>query len=209
MLKRIIYVWSWPDMSMKWVGCLNHNLQHAASERPSESPTAATVMWDHAHIRLRLCPHAHQPQWKMLKRIIYVWSWPDMSMKWVGSLNHNLQHAASERPSESPLLLRDTKHISGWGCVHMTTSHSGRCWNAFYVWSWPDMSMKWVGCLNHNLQHATSERDSPISYCCHCDSYQVRVASLWPLATVEDAETHYICMTLTWYEYEVGGEPQS
>jgi len=139
-------------------------------------------------------------------------------MKWVGSLNHNLQHAASERPSESPLLLRDTKHISGWGCVHMTTSHSGRCWNAWYmydidlIWVWSGwgasiitysmlqvretllllllpqwfisgwgcvlmttshsgrcwthyicmnltcyhMSMRWLGCLNHNLQHAAS-----------------------------------------------------
>ena len=26
--------------SMKWVGCLNHNLQHDTSEKPKESPTS-------------------------------------------------------------------------------------------------------------------------------------------------------------------------
>jgi hypothetical protein len=30
-------------MSMKWVRCLNHNLHHATSEKPRESPTTATV----------------------------------------------------------------------------------------------------------------------------------------------------------------------
>ena len=30
-------------MSMKWVRCLNHILQHTPSETPSESPTTATL----------------------------------------------------------------------------------------------------------------------------------------------------------------------
>ena len=36
-------------------------------------------------------------------------------------------------------------------------------------------------------------------------TYQGMAASLWPLVTVEGAELHYICITKTWYEYEVGG----
>ena len=47
------------------MGSLNHNLQHATSERDSPTPIAATVI----HIRLRLCPHDHQPQWKMLNAL--------------------------------------------------------------------------------------------------------------------------------------------
>jgi hypothetical protein len=30
-------------MSMKWMSCSYHNLQHIASEKPSKSPTTATV----------------------------------------------------------------------------------------------------------------------------------------------------------------------
>ena len=29
---------------MKWVGDLNHNLQHDPSEKPRDSPTAASVL---------------------------------------------------------------------------------------------------------------------------------------------------------------------
>ena len=34
-------------------------------------------------------------------------------------------------------------------------------------------------------------------------------ASLWLPATVEGAQTHYICMKWIWYEYEVDGRSQS
>jgi hypothetical protein len=37
---------------------------------------------------------------------------------------------------------------------------------------------------------------------------QAGIASLWPLATVEGADTHYICMKSTYYEYEVDGVPK-
>ena len=30
-------------MSMNWMGCLNHNLQHDASKKPSELPTTTTL----------------------------------------------------------------------------------------------------------------------------------------------------------------------
>ena len=32
-----------PDLSVKCVRCLNHNLQQDPSKKPSESPTTATV----------------------------------------------------------------------------------------------------------------------------------------------------------------------
>ena len=89
---------------------------------------------DPAHVRLRLHPYAHQPQWKMLNRIIYVWStttktartstyqvgvaslWPlamvicvwsrsHMSMKWVGRLNHIPQHDTRRNRVNHLLLL--------------------------------------------------------------------------------------------------------
>ena len=62
--------------------------------------------------------------------------------------------------------------------------------------------------LNHNLYHIPSETptESPttsVSVTVRPSIYQAEVASLWPLATVEGAETFYI------YEYELGGVPQS
>jgi len=47
----------------------------------------------------------------------------------VGCLNHNLQHDTSQNPSESPTTTTtfhfdcEAHHISGWGCILMTTSH--------------------------------------------------------------------------------------
>ena len=71
--------------------------------------------------------------------------------------------------------------------------------------------MKCVGCINYNLQHITCEkpRESPIATLTVNPSIQVGVASIWSLATVERAETQYICMNSICYEYEVGGMPQS
>ena len=62
------------------------------------------------------------------------------------------------------------------------------------------MSIKWVRCLNHNPQHDTSQNptDSPTSPAI------VRVASLWPLATVAGAETHYMYIKAICYEYIKG-----
>jgi len=54
-----------------------------------------------------------------------------------------------------------------------------------------------------------------VKLCCMADwlfetmRYQVGVASLWPLATVAGAESLYICMKKTSYEYEVGWCSQS
>jgi len=74
--------------------------------------------------------------------------------------------------------------------------------------------MKWVRCLKHILQHDPSEKpsDSPTSagFTFPMSRYQYGVASLWPgCSTVAGAELHYICMKSTFYEYEVGGGPQT
>ena len=49
-----------------------------------------------------------------------------MSMKWVSYSYHNLQYIAIEKPRESANV-SETKQISGWGCIHMTNSHSRGC----------------------------------------------------------------------------------
>jgi hypothetical protein len=62
--------------------------------------------------------------------------------------------------------------------------------------------------------HNPSEkpRESPTTYYCLWlwdPAYQAGVESWWLPAAVEDAETHYMCMEKTWWEYEVCGVPQS
>ena len=62
------------------------------------------------------------------------------------------------------------------------------------------MSMKWVRCSYHNLQHIASEklRESPTTtLTARPSTYQVLVAPFLPLATVEGADTLYICMMKT------------
>jgi hypothetical protein len=66
-LKHIIYVGTRPDMSRKWVGRPNHNLQHDPSEKSSESPTAnvsvsvrpSSYQAGVAYIGLGLHPYDH------------------------------------------------------------------------------------------------------------------------------------------------------
>ena len=65
--------------------------------------------------------------------------------------------------------------------------------------------MKCVGGLNHK------KKQRPTSYTNNIHSqvpegrYQGVAASLWPVATVEGAEFHCICIKKTCYEYEVCG----
>ena len=74
-----------------------------------------------------------------------VWS------RW-GVLNHNLQHDPSEKPRESPTATAalsvtvkpKTKHISVWGCILMTTSHSRRYWNTLCMYE-VDLPRGWTG----------------------------------------------------------------
>ena len=53
-----------------------------------------------------------------------------MSKKWMGYLNHNLQHDTSLKPTHSPstaAIKTVVPNISDWGCIPMTTSHISRC----------------------------------------------------------------------------------
>jgi len=107
--------------------------------------------------------------------------------------------------------------ISGYGGILMTTSHCSRCFALYiYIYSRPAMSMNWIWCPNHNLQHIACEKpsESPITYhllryCHHEVRPSVGVASVWPLTTVEGAEILYIRMRQTCCEYDLGGLPQS
>ena len=80
-----------------------------------------------------------------------------------------------------------------------------------YAWARLAMSMKCVRFLNQNLQHDRSgkPREYPTSSTVIVGPsiYQVWAAPPWPLATVECAETLYICTKLICCEYEVNGFP--
>jgi len=99
------------------VGCLNHSLTHATSEKSSDSPTTATLRCETQHISVWCYIHmAASQKKKVMKHIIYVWSRPAMSMKWVRCSYHNLQHIASEKLRESPtttLTVRPIIHQCG------------------------------------------------------------------------------------------------
>jgi hypothetical protein len=62
----------------------------------------------------------------------------------------------------------------------MKTSHNIRYRNTLYIYKVDEMSMKWLGCLNHNLhlQHESQKpREFPTTTTVLC-MYQVAVASL-------------------------------
>jgi hypothetical protein len=73
------------------------------------------------------------------------------------------------------------------------------------------MSMKWVRCLNHNLQHDPSEKLSEFPTAAKAalrPSISGWGCILMTTATVEGAETHYICMRKICHDYEVDGVTQ-
>ena len=64
--------------------------------------------------------------------------------------------------------------------------------------------MKCVRCPNHTLQHDTRQKSPTASTVTVRPSiHPVGVAPLWEGAAVAEAETLYICMKKTCYEYEV------
>ena len=77
---------------------------------------------------------------------LYVWSRPDLSLKWRGCLNHNLTPATSQTPTDSHChhCECETQHISAWNCLHMTTGHNRRWWNALYMYE-EDLLWVWTG----------------------------------------------------------------
>ena len=50
-----------------------------------------------------LHPYGHPPHIKHAKHLIYVWSGSGMSMKWMGSPKHILQHVPCEKPTQNPM----------------------------------------------------------------------------------------------------------
>ena len=64
------------------------------------------------------------------------------------------------------------------------------------------MSMKCVWVVNHTT-HSHSDSFSFTYSQVPEGKYQGVAASLWPVATVQGAELHYICIKKTCYEYEV------
>jgi hypothetical protein len=76
------------------------------------------------------------------------------------------------------------------------------------LWVWSEWGASMV--IYSMLVTSEKPRESPTSTeAVRPCIYQAGIASLWPLAAVEGAETHYIWMKSTCYEYEVDGVPQS
>ena len=71
------------------------------------------------------------------------------------------------------------------------------------------MSMKCVGGLNHTKYCRPTSNTKEIHSQVPEGRYKGVAASLWPIAAVAGAETLYICMKKTCYEYEGNGGPQS
>jgi hypothetical protein len=143
-----------------------------------------------------------------------------MSMKWVRCLNHILQHTPSETPSESPTTATLTVRLvrpsiyqvrvtSLWLLAAVDSEGAETLY--IYIWTRPVMSMKWMGCLNHNSSSIPVRLQVnhlplvPLWPSIH----QAGVASLWPPAMVDGDEIHCICMKWICYEHEVDKMPQS
>ena len=96
---------------MKWVCCPNHNIQHTPRRLQVNYPTATAT----ATMNVRASIYQGRRCWNTL----YI---DAMSMECVVCPNHNIQHDPSEKTRESPTTA--TQNISGWGCIHMTATHS-------------------------------------------------------------------------------------
>ena len=89
----------------------------------------------------------------------------------------------------------------------MTTGHCRRCWNTLHIYDIKDLLWVWTG-TGLGVSFTSTNRDS---YSCtkhitlrsHRAYHMAGAASLWPLATAEGAETLYIYIKKTCYEYEL------
>jgi hypothetical protein len=101
-------------------------------------------LWIPAYIRLGLHPHVHYLQSKVQKHFTHVRIRADMSMKWVGGSNHNLQHDTSQKPSEFPTTataICEPRHNQvRYESIHIAASHSRRSY-ASYLY---DKDLIWV-----------------------------------------------------------------
>ena len=83
-------------------------------------------------------------------------------------------------------------------------------YKADLVWVWTGYG---APIITYSTLHVTNQVNHLLllllRYCHHEVRPSVGVASVWPLTTVEGAEILYICMRQTFYEYDLGGLPQS
>ena len=111
---------------MKWVGCINHNLQHDTSEKPSETPTSAMWLWNQVDISVGLHdPNEHWPlatvagaeTHYICSNLLWVWS------GWGASII-TYRMIQCQNPTQSltpPMWLEDSMLISVWDCILVTT----------------------------------------------------------------------------------------
>jgi hypothetical protein len=100
-----VYIWTRPVMSMKWMGCLNHNIHLNPSETPSESPTAIS-RWVCILMTTGRSSRCWNALYICMNLIFYEYALG-------GVPQSKLTHNPSETPSESPTTACDceTQHI--------------------------------------------------------------------------------------------------
>ena len=131
---------------MKWMGCLNGNLQHATSEKPRESPTATFTHrpsisgWHCIHMIISRRIWYGNSLYMYVRDLIWVWSGWDASI----TSQHMLWEWETMRITYFHHWGCETQHISGWHCILMTTSCSRRCENALYMYK-VDLPWVWNG----------------------------------------------------------------
>jgi hypothetical protein len=111
-------------------------------------------------------------------------------------------------------ILRSQRQISECGGILMTSSRCSRCWIALFMYK-EDLLWVWSGwgasIITYSILQVRTQVNCLLPPLCVRPSryYQCGVASLWPRAQIEGAETLYICLKKISYEYEVYELPQS
>jgi hypothetical protein len=132
---------------MKWVSCSYHNLQHIASEKPRELPTATSVCeTNHTYqaVVSSLWPLAAvagaETHYICIEQSFYEYEVCGVSQTY---LNTCYKWKPRELPTATSVC--ETRHRRGWGCIPMTTGRSSRCWNALYMYRVIDLQWVWSG----------------------------------------------------------------
>jgi hypothetical protein len=180
---------------MKWMEWLDNHL-HNDTSLPEQISVCDCIHMTASHGRS--C-------WNSLHvyevDLIWVWSvWGvliinySMAKRWITYCHH-----CAVRPSI---------HQVGVASLWPLATVAGAETLYIYIWRRSNMSsMKWVRCSYHITYSTLQVRNRENLLLLPVDVrpiiHQVRVASLWPLAALEGAETLYVCMIKTSYEYEL------
>jgi hypothetical protein len=146
---------------MRCMRCLNHDLQHDASKKPSELPTTTTTtttlplqeqyqaggasLWPLATVA------GAETLYIYIKQTCYEY-------EVCGGFNHKNQQGIQLWHQEGHLLSGSIEQISGWSCILMTTSHCSRCWIALYMYK-EDLMWVWREWGASNIRR--TNRDPP------------------------------------------------